>query len=214
MSNYISKPQLKDCSINTLIKSVPDIINNNNKETLRVLSDIFEFGTDKEKNQYIKVPILTQGSVRANTGQFNNLYVNNIGITTNSADKDFLEIVTDHNKSINRFINVADDNIKKLYAHDADSIVYIKGATVNNVKGELDTINKNLSLYKEDIISIDSRINALDASIKELYNMLVEVVNKLNIEKIATNNNEVEDNLVETLNASTNSYTYSSQNYK
>ena len=213
MSNYISKPQLKDCSINTLIKSVPDIINNNNKETLRVLSDIFEFGTEKEKIQYIKVPILTQGSVRANTGQFNNLYVNNIGITTNSADKDFLEVITDHNKSINRFVNIEDENIKNLYAHDAENIVYIKGAIVNNVKGEIDTINKTLSLYKDNFVNIDSRINALDASIKELYNMLAEVVNKLNIEKVATNN-EVEDNLVETLNASTNSYTYSSQNYK
>lgn len=213
MSNYISKPQLKDCSINTLIKSVPDIINNNNKEILRVLSDIFEFGTDKEKNQYIKVPILTQGSVRANTGQFNNLYVNNIGITTNSASKDFLEVITDHNKSINRFINIEDETIKKLYTHDADSIVYIKGANVNNVKGELDTINKTLSLYKDNFVKTDSKINELDASIKELYNMLTEVVNKLNIEKVATIN-EVEDNLVETLNASTNSYTYSSQNYK
>lgn len=221
MSDFVKRPNLEDCSINTLIKYVPKIINNNNQEIKRVLSDIFEFGVDTNTTQYIKTPINTKGVVKGNSGQFYNLYASHITLDSSALNNDFLEAKVNHQNSPDRFKNNVNEDISKRYMHDSDSIVYdftLDGSNNTTKSVSVKEILQDVELKIKDI-SINTNtnntlLNSLDASIKELYSMLNKIVSNLNIEKEATIENNENNNLVEAYNNPTKSYTYSTQNYK
>lgn len=215
MSDFINKPNLEDCSTNTLIKYIPSIINNNNNEIKRVFNEIFEFGNSNNKSQYIKVPVNTSGLVRGNTGYFNNLQITNSLILDSSVlENSFQNAIINHQKTSNRFVNTYTNNITNNYAHDAESIFYKNGSIIDMLDSVYDALN--------NIQNTSQAINNLDASVKEIYSMLAIITNKLNINntynKETNNENESimnsNDNLVEAINSPTTSYTYSSDFYK
>lgn len=213
MSDFINKPELKDCSINTLIKYIPNIINDNNKEVKRVFNDIFEFGNGDENNlQYIKTSVNTKGVVKGNSGQFYNLFYKTINIDASSAQKDFLNVVTNHQYSQNRFKEEYENNITTSYSHDAANIYYLDANGNSNVNDALNNLQKTVKEVDTHNTNNEAAINLLDASIKELYNILSQMTSKLNIEKEATVNENYDD-LVDVINNGSNSYTYSNENY-
>lgn len=219
MSDFIKTPELKDCSINTLIRYIPNIINDNNSEIKRVLGEIFEFGDDKNNSQYIKTSINTKGVVKGNSGQFYNLYTKRITLDSSSKQEDFLDITTNHQNSINRFKENLSEEIQNNYMHDSDSIYYKSYARNDlnislSIKEGVEMIEKDVKEISNKITNNDTSINLLDSSIKELYSLLNIITSKLNIEKEAQIDNFNDDNIVEALNNKTNSYTYSSENYK
>lgn len=221
MSDFINRPNLEDCSINTLIKYVPNIINNNNQEIKRVLSDIFEFGVDTNTAQYIKTPINTKGIVKGNSGQFYNLYTSHITLDSSALNEDLLNAKVYHQNSPDRFKVKINEDIFKRYAHDSDSIVYdfvldsSKNTTKSvSVKEFLQDTEIKIKDISTNVNTNNTTLKLLDASIKEVYSILNDIVSKLNIEKEATAENNENNNLVEAYNNPTKSYTYSSQNYK
>ena len=212
----IKKPSYISCDKNTLIKDVPNIINKNNEENSRLFKELFEFGATNDKiqtQQYIKVPVITKGLVKAGSGQFFNLYANRISFSKESNEYDFLNIITNHQNNTNRFkIDNYSSEIKNNYAHDAEFILY-NGTT--SLKGELDAlINKvdKLQLdndYDEEISEINNRLKALEDAISRIVsNLNINNQNQYSI-------NEANDNmeLIDAINNPTSSYTYSSNYY-
>lgn len=212
MPDFINKPNFKKCNDNTLIKYIPSIITYNNNEVSRLFNDIFEFGNENNNFQYIKVPIVTNGVVRGNTGYFNNLSIKeNITFDASILENAFKDnIVVNHQKSNNRFKNDYDKNIQNEYTHDAESIFYKNGSIASLLENVYESLN--------NVESITQKLNNLDSSIQELTDMINIIAIKLNIDNgynhevnVATTN---DDNLVEAINSPTTSYTYSSNAYK
>lgn len=229
MSDFIKRPILEDCSVNTLISYVPDLINNNNKEIKRVFEDIFEFGTDEKSTQYIKTPINTKGIVKGNSGQFYNLYVSHLKLDSASLSNDFLEVAVKHQNCPDRFkLNISSNdkdastkiNTINTFAHDSDNIFYDyqydNESIVKNlsVKDYLVNITDKINMLEGNNNTNNTSINNLDASIKELYSMIESIVSKLNIEKEATPQEDENVDLVNAYNNPTKSYTYSAEKYK
>lgn len=230
MSDFIKNIELKDCSINTLISYLPKIVNDNNKEIKRVFADIFEFGDSTNNAQYIKTSINTKGTIKGNTGQFNNLYISHLSLDSSSLSNDFIDAKIKHQNCPDRFkLNVnsndADASTKldtiNSFAHDADNIFfdyqYGSSSIIKNisVKECINSLTNEVSKIVDDTNKNDTKINSLDASIKELYSMLESIVSKLNIEKeVDTTSINENDNLVEVYNNPSKSYTYSAENYK
>lgn len=215
MSN-VKKPSYVNCDSNTLIKNIPNIINTNNEENIKFFKSIFEFGGINNKSQtqqYIKVPLITKGIVKGGSGQFFNLYANNVTLSNDSMDKDFINIKTNHQKSINRFKNEYSDDIKNTYAHDAAYILY---NDTTSLKTELDSvINKVNKLYLEN--NYDDAISDINERIRAIEDAIGKIIKNLNInteypqDVIEDDNNE---ELINTINSPTSSYTYSSNYYK
>lgn len=223
MSNYIKIPTYSVCDQKTLIKDIPNIINNNNEITLSLFKNIFEFGDGKNSQQYIKVPLITKGIVKGGSGQFFNLYANRISLSNESISNDFLNIITNHNLSKNRFKNSYEESIMNNYTHDVDSIIYNN----NSLKTELDNLVAKVDkIYKESnydasINDIYNKINQLDAKIEEIKDTLLIITNNLNInnsyndtQNISTTNIDENEELLLAINSPTSSYTYSSDYYK
>lgn len=218
MSNEIKIPTYKDCDQKTLIKDIPNIINNNNEITLSLFKNIFEFGDGENSQQYIKVPLNTKGIVKGGSGQFFNLYANRISLSNESISNDFKNIITNHNLSENRFKNPSlyEESIMNNYTHDADSIIYNN----NSLNRELDNlVTKVDEIYKE--VNYDASIKDIYNKIEEIKDTLLIITNNLNInnsynntQDISVTNIDENEELLLAINSPTSSYTYSSDYYK
>lgn len=172
MSDKIEKIALKDCSENTLIKYVPNIINDNNKEIKRVFEDIFEFGNDENQIQYIKVPINTKGTVKGNSGKFYNIYAMRATFDSSSLSQDFLNAKVLHNNAPDRFKESLDNDIMDNFSHDAENIFY---------KYNEDELSNIKISVKDELNIIDTNIKNFDASIKDLYKKIEDILKNKNI---------------------------------
>ena len=143
---------------------------------------------------------------------------------------DFLEVSVKHQNCPDRFklkISSSDkdastkiDTINS-FAHDAENIFYDYQYSNDNsiitnlsVKDYLNVVTKQIKDVSTFSNENNNKINALDASIKELYTMLENIVSNLNITKEVTTNDNENENLVEAYNNPPKSYTYSAENYK
>lgn len=211
----IKKPTYIGCDKNTLIKDIPSIINKNNEENNRLFGDIFEFGSDSANQQYIKVPVITKGIVKGTSGQFYNLYANNIFLSQNALSNSFQNIVVKHNLALDRFKDKSLES--SIYSHDADSILYDAQNTIKSKINEIENSIKNVTdiddKYETRFLNIEKEIE----DIKGLLNIIASNLN-INNEFNAPNTMSLEVNeneeLIKALNEPTSSYTYSSGHYK
>ena len=215
----IQKPTYIGCDNNTFIKDIPSIINKNNEENNRLFGDIFEFGNDNANQQYIKVPVITDGLIKGNSGQFYNLYSNKISFSNESIAKDFQNIITNHNKSLNRFSSddIYNNYINTSFTHDAASIVFEKNKSVEEVIKELKNSIKNVTDIND---KYETRFSTIEKDIEDIKSLLETIVTNLNINneknEMTTTSQNINENeeLIKVLNESTSSYTYSSSYYK
>lgn len=211
----IKKPTYEDCSISTLIKDIPSIINKNNEENNRLFGDIFEFGSENANEQYIKVPVITKGIVKGASGQFNNLYANNIFLSESVLENNFQNVVVKHNLSLDRFV---DKNIESsIYTHDAASILYDAQTTI---KTKIDAVAESIKNVTDIDDKYETRFLIIEKDIEDIKSLLNTIASNLNINNelnvtstISLEENDNED-LIRALNEPTSSYTYSSGYYK
>lgn len=211
----IKKPTYIGCDKNTLIKDIPSIINKNNEENNRLFGNIFEFGSDSANQQYIKVPVITKGIVKGTSGQFHNLYTNNIFLPESVLSNSFQNAVVKHNLSLDRFI---DKNIESsIYTHDAASILYDAQTTI---KTKIDEISESIKNVTDIDDKYETRFLSIEKDIEDIKSLLSTIASNLNInnELNATSTISLEENdnedLIRALNEPTSSYTYSSGYYK
>ena len=218
-NNIIKIPTYKDVSINTLINAIPDIINYNNSENMQFINSVCN--TDKN---FVKISLNTDGFVKAGTGEFLNLKFNTLDASTEN--NSFKNIVTNHNKSFNRFKDEKlNDNNN--YAHDAQIIYY---DSTHNLYDKISYIDSNLVSLKDKNDAIIKRLNNIENHINALYDNLN--INK-NISEYADSNNYIlndsvmksmrsniapttliqDASFVDVYNTSANSYTYPNTAY-
>lgn len=210
MSNQtkIQIPNYLDASISTLIKDIPQIITNNNKENLLFFNSLFNFG-DKSSNtpsrQYIKTSLDTTGYVKANSGEFINIKFN--VIDENTKINAFKDIVVNHNNALSRF---KEDVSAGTYCHDS----YVIKHNENPLSTVISNIENNITNQNSNMNIIVDKLNNLELTVGDLCKNL-DINKAFNSEKYNlrrnSSNNEIElynMDIVSTFNNSTNSYTY------
>ena len=221
MSNKvkINVPNYIDASISTLIKDIPHIITNNNSESLTFFNAIFNFGdysSNTASRQYIKTSVDTDGYVKANSGEFNNIKFNNID--TSTAKNAFISNVkVNHNNAINRFkvgAEFVDSSIIGIedYCHNTESIYHTDasgGTSLNNIIFNLKT---SVNSQNNSLSQLTDKVNNLELLIDKLYENLninrTYSANTTYITNSYSSNDLYNSNIVEAYNNSTNSYTY------
>ena len=229
MANYkkINKPNYIDASISTLIKDIPQIITNNNKENLLLFDSIFNFGDDSavtESKQYIKTSLHTDGYVIANSGEFKNIKFDKIDASTVANAFINNNVIVDHNYAINRFKsgNAFNNNMNIVdYAHNSAAI-YHNGTSLDNIISSLEELSTSQNILINDM---STRIDNIKLSLDNLYDNLN--INRdypsistpsistatYSLRKSSIDTELYNTELVSTYNNSTNSYTYPQKTY-
>lgn len=201
--NNIVPLTLEDVSINSLLKYIPNIINGNNAQITNLVNGVIHFG-DENSNHYIKLPVITNGIIKGNSGIFNNLSFSSIDSST--ADTAFNDIIVNHQKCNNRFSSEA--GMSGQYTHDASSIKY--GAdNVALALNRYETLFKNASTGVRDVsIRLQALSNDVDMILERLnINREYEMPSaSMMMSRRVSNNTDME--FIDAYNSSTKSYTY------
>ena len=200
--NNIVPLALEDVSTNSLLKYIPNIINGNNEQITNLFNSIIHFGAENS-NHYIKLPIITNGIVKGNSGIFKNLSFSTIDNST--ANTAFNNIVVDHQKCTNRF---SSENINGQYTHDASSIKY-----------GTDSVASKLNSYEALFNGASNSVNDISTRLYELKNDVDMILSQLDINREyetgtvmmmsrRVSNNTMDNDFMNAYNSSTKSYTY------
>ena len=205
----------KELNMTTKISKIPEIVNDNFKITKDIVNSIIEYDSKLDSSQYIKVPIITNGIVKGNTGEFKNIKINNI--ISETPESTIINFVTDHQLAINRFSKNSNfsDYIYKNYSHDAGYIYCVdKNGQEYNVQSLLTKIENSNNDYSDIFNNIDSSIKSLRQDIDSIMENLN--INRLygddNVPMMLYSNTE-DDNIIKTINSKSSSYTYPAKTY-
>lgn len=206
--NNIVPLALEDVSTNSLLKYIPNIINGNNAQITNLINGIIHFGNENS-NQYMKLPVSTNGIVKGNSGIFKNLAFSTIDVST--ANNAFNNIIVDHQKCNNRFST--ESGMSGQYTHDASSIKYGNDSVAialnkyeslfNNASTGVNDISIRLQALSDDINMILTRLD-----INKEYEMTSST---MMMSRRSSNNSDME--FVNSYNSSTKSYTYPNSFY-
>lgn len=221
----VPNPIYKDLNINDHIKRIPEVINDNFKKTRSIFESIIEYNNSQiDASCYVKIPIITNGIIKGNTGEFNNIKFNELSSeTSNNA---FLNIKTNHNKSINRFKDSRLTDQRTDYAHDVDYICYIdSNNNIISLNDKIDIIDNSIKNVNTTLNNNTNNITTINNNLAQLRIDVDILLEHLNINKSYNNENNVMtlsisndidnsgENIAKIYNSKPNSYTYPAKMY-